>query len=308
MAKPIIHNRQPTNYDNRPTRNPNPPTTRNQWPSRTTNTNTRPTRSNNTYCYYCNIPGHDTKDCRKLSRFLREHNVLPQNNNTPVVNYTTPHPTATTPSWMWDTGASNNTANNNQQFPVLSEYGGPDKIVLSDGKTLPITHIAQTTIPTKSRPLLLNNILIAPNLRNNLISVAKVCRTNRVSVEFFPYHFFVKDLRTGARLMRGVNINDVYYGPISLSPQVNNTQTNSLLMWHHILGPPSLQVFKSLISRIGLHSNKVTRDSFHCASCSLNKSHKLPFGKNSFVANQPLQLLYSDVWGPVKTSISGFKY
>ncbi|KAJ0844741.1 hypothetical protein HanRHA438_Chr15g0705871 [Helianthus annuus] len=160
---------------------------------------------------------------------------------------------------MWDTGASNNIANNNQQFPVLSEYGGPDEIVLGDGKTLPITHIAQTIIPTKSRPLLLNNILIAPNLRNNVISVAKVCRTNRVSVEFFPYHFFVKDLRTGARLMRGVNINDVYYGPISLSSQVNNTQTNSLLMWHHILGHLSLQVFKSLISILGLHSNKLTQ-------------------------------------------------
>src|ERR1044071_1141673 len=177
-------------------------TTRNQGPPQTTNTNTRPTRNNNTYCYYCNIPGHDTKDCRKLSRFLREHNVLSLNTNTPVVNYTTPHPTATTPSWMWDTGASNNTANYNQQFLVLSEYGGPDKIVLGDSKTLPITHIAQTTIPTNSRPLLLNNMLIAPNLRNNLISVAKVCRTNRVSVEFFPYHFFVKDLRTGARLRR----------------------------------------------------------------------------------------------------------
>ena len=93
-----------------------------------------------------------------------------------------------------------------------------------------------------------------------------------------------------------------------MSPQVNNTQTNSLLMWHHILGHPSLQVFKSLISRLGLRFNKVTHESFHCTSCSLNKSHKLPFGKNSFVANQPLQLLYSDVWGPVKTSIDGFKY
>ncbi|KAJ0568084.1 putative RNA-directed DNA polymerase [Helianthus annuus] len=128
-------NRQTNTYEQRPTRHPNPPTTRNQYSSRNNSNTTRPTRNNNAHCYYRNIPGHDTKDCRKLSRFLREHNVSPQNNNTPVVNYTTLHPSATTPSWMWDTGASNNTANNNQQFPVLSEYGGPDEIVLGDGST-----------------------------------------------------------------------------------------------------------------------------------------------------------------------------
>ncbi|KAJ0889444.1 putative RNA-directed DNA polymerase [Helianthus annuus] len=98
------YNRQPTS-DSRSTRNTTPPTNRNQWNSRPTSSTNRPTRNNNTYCYYCNIPGHDTKDCRKLGRFLKEHNVSPHNNNTPVVNHTTPHPTGTTPSWMWDTGA-----------------------------------------------------------------------------------------------------------------------------------------------------------------------------------------------------------
>ncbi|GJY98846.1 hypothetical protein Tco_0516276 [Tanacetum coccineum] len=44
----------------------------------------------------------------------------------------------------------------------------------------------------------------------NLISIAKLCKSNPVSVEFFSSHFLVKDLRTGAPLLRGENIGDVY--------------------------------------------------------------------------------------------------
>lgn len=30
---------------------------------------------NSLFCQFCNIPGHDTKDCRKLARFLQENNI-----------------------------------------------------------------------------------------------------------------------------------------------------------------------------------------------------------------------------------------
>ncbi|KAM0003914.1 putative RNA-directed DNA polymerase [Helianthus debilis subsp. tardiflorus] len=225
------------------------PSSRPSWTNRDRTQVPNHTRNarNNAYCHFCNIPGHETKDCRKLGRFLRDYNYPVQGStgSAPSVNYTAASTTTgSVPSWMWDTGATGHTAPNQNSLPVLSEYGGPDEI----------------------------------------------------------------DLRTGAHLMRGVNINDVYYGPFPSSPQVNATGTRSLLAWHHTLGHPSLQVFKSLLTKLGLHCNKVSHESFHCKSCSLNKSHKLPFGQNSFIANKPLELIYSDVWGPVATSIDGFNY
>ncbi|KAF5808945.1 putative transcription factor interactor and regulator CCHC(Zn) family [Helianthus annuus] len=43
---------------------------------------------NSFYCYYCNIAGHETKDCRKLARFLKDNNVTiaPRGHNAPVAN------------------------------------------------------------------------------------------------------------------------------------------------------------------------------------------------------------------------------
>ncbi|KAJ0852435.1 putative RNA-directed DNA polymerase [Helianthus annuus] len=111
--------------------------------------------------------------------------------------------------------------------------------------------------------------------------------------------------------MRGVNIHDVYYAPSFTRhhhKQINSsTKTSgSLLLWHHKLGHPSIKVLKPLLNKLGLNCNKNVP--FHCDACSINKSHKLPFGPNSFTVSKPLELVYSDVWGPVQTSNDGYTY
>ena len=183
---------------------------------------------NSLFCQFCNIPGHNTKDCRKLARFLQENNItissVPQ--STPITNYSM----ATTPSpispWMFDSGASHHVTFDRSSLHTLSKYRGPDETVLGNGKNLPISHTGHNSLLTHSCSLNLQNVYFVPQLRNNLISVAKLCKSNHVSVEFFPYHFLVKDLRMGAHLMRGLNVNDVYYATINslrCMPQINTT-------------------------------------------------------------------------------------
>lgn len=92
---------------------------------------------NSTFCQYCHISGHDTKDCRKLARFLRDNNITlsmaaPANL---VVNTSSARSTSPTPPWMFDSGASHHVASNSSSLHTLSEYGGPDEIVLGNGPT-----------------------------------------------------------------------------------------------------------------------------------------------------------------------------
>ncbi|KAL4585747.1 hypothetical protein LXL04_010371 [Taraxacum kok-saghyz] len=279
------------------------------------NNNSHRGNRNFKYCQYCNIPSHETKDCRKLARFLKENNITISMNapTNASINTSSARPTSPNSTWMFDSGASHHVASNSASFYTLSEYGRPDEIVLGNGNALPISHTGYTTLPTSSRPLHLNNILFVPKMRNNLVSVAKLSRANHVSVEFFPFHFLVKDLRTGAPLMRGVNINDIYYAALhSLRrlPQIHSTTTSTktIASWHHKLGHPSTKIFKFLLRTLGIPTNKMSDSSFHCDACSINKSHKLPFGVNSFKASKPLELVYSDVWGPVSMSNDGFTY
>jgi histone deacetylase 1/2 len=77
--------------------------------------------------------------------------------------------------------------------------------------------------------------------------------------------------------------------------------------WHHRLGHPSSQVVQSILSL-----NKLpvcgSHDASVCDACQQAKSHQLPYGPFSFVAKFPLELVYSDVWGPATQSVGGFKY
>jgi histone deacetylase 1/2 len=45
-----------------------------------------------------------------------------------------------------------------------------------------------------------------------------------------------------------------------------------------------------------------------CDACQQGKSHQQPFVSSTRVVNKPLELVYSDVWGPARTSISGHTY
>ena len=282
-----------------------------QRPYRMTNNSqanhSRPNRSNQ-FCNFCNFQGHDTRDCRKLAKFLKDHHITFNSNpTTPVANAVSS--TSQSQQWMMDSGASHHLTSCPSILSSVSEYGGPDEIVLGDGTNLSISHTGSTNIYTSSKPLDLPNILCVPKLRRNLISVAKLCRTNHVSVEFFPSHFFVKDLKTGARLMRGENIHDVYYlNSLSHLPQVNATSSTSPIQWHHTLGHPCFRTFNIICKDLGLNFKSLSSSTFHCQSCAMNKCHKLPFGQNSFAVTKPLQLLYSDVWGPVQKSVDGYLY
>jgi histone deacetylase 1/2 len=45
-----------------------------------------------------------------------------------------------------------------------------------------------------------------------------------------------------------------------------------------------------------------------CDACQRGKSHQLPYPKSFSVSNNPLELVFSDVWGPAPDSVGGRKY
>ncbi|KAK9076578.1 hypothetical protein SSX86_004912 [Deinandra increscens subsp. villosa] len=282
----------PSSTQSRPNRNPIGPYS---GPNAGSTSGSKYTpRNPGSFCNFCNIAGHETKECRKLRKFINDNQVpLAPIDAPPVANAATVGPSRN--MWMLDSGASHHLTPNPANLSSISDYGGPDEITLGDGTTLSITHTGSTKILSSSKTLHANEVFCVPNMQSNLLSVAKLCKTNGVSVEFFPSYCHVKDLTTGALILQGENIDDVYYLNNSSVPIINQT-TISPLQWHHRLGHTSLRIFKSICKDLGV---SVSFQNLHCHSCALNKSHKLPFGENSFVATKPLQLLYSDVWGPV---------
>ena len=74
--------------------------------------------------------------------------------------------------------------------------------MIGDGDGIPITHVGSTIIEAPTTTFLLDNVLCAPLIKKNLLSVSQFCHQNNTSIEFFPDFFTVKDLSTGASLCR----------------------------------------------------------------------------------------------------------
>nr|KYP33681.1 Retrovirus-related Pol polyprotein from transposon TNT 1-94 [Cajanus cajan] len=89
-------------------------------------------------------------------------------------------------------------------------------------------------------------------------------------------------------------------------PQLHHVHCHSSLLWHYWLGHPA-----SPILNHALRSSQipVQASATRCLDCPANKSHKIPFNKSTLSSSCPLQVVFSDVWGPTSvTSINGHSY
>ena len=83
---------------------------------------------------------------------------------------------------------------------------------------------------------------------------------------------------------------------------------NTLDLWHHRLGHPSLKIVKFVLSNCNIYVPNKMQFSFCSASC-YGKIHKLLFYSSDTIYTQPLQLIHSDLWGPSPLqSSSGYYY
>lgn len=103
--------------------------------------------------------------------------------------------------WFLDTGATAHMASNPGILTTPSTSIVSRQIVVENGHFIPAQCTGHASVPTTSSPLQLRNILIAPQLVKNLISVRALTRDNSVSVEFDPWGFSIKDLRTRTALL-----------------------------------------------------------------------------------------------------------
>lgn len=210
-----------------------------------------------------------------------------------------------------DTRASHHIAQDQQQLTLTNSYPEADRVIIGDGIGLKITHTGNSVINTSVKPLHLKQVLCVPKIQSNLLSVSKLCQSNCCSVKFFPNHFVVKDLNSGQPLLQGPLKQDLYhlshaFSP-SIPPQALHTSIHSTSAWHHKLGHPSFKIIKHLTEN---HHLPIKIPASHeCSSCHYVKSHKLPFSNHHLTSSKPLELLYSDVWGPTPVrSLDGYLY
>ena len=159
------------------------------------------------------------------------------------------------------------------------------------------------------RDLVLEHVLHIPSTQDRILSVVQLTRKNGLA-KFNGNTFSLEvDFEPVAD---GFQAGGLYW---LTAQHIYNVSTASALAsletWHKHMGHMSKEALKRYAqsSCQGLIINNSPEETGICHGCELGKSHCLPFPSSNKRASQPLELVHSDLVGPLQSnSIQGNKY
>ena len=165
--------------------------------------------------------------------------------------------------------------------------------------------------------ILLNNVFFIPGFTRNLISVSKLLE-QLYSVSFDNKSVIIA--KNGLNICSGINENNLYVLRPLIHTTLLNTEMfkvekpktkrhkispeNETYLWHLRLGHINLDRINRLVKSGSLSELKVGTLPV-CESCLEGKMTKRPFTGKGLRAKEPLELIHSDVCGPMNVKARG---
>ncbi|KAL9995335.1 putative RNA-directed DNA polymerase [Helianthus debilis subsp. tardiflorus] len=212
------------------------------------------------------------------------------------------------PEWHMDTGASNHLSADPGICSNSHTVNSIKSILVGNGHKMSILGSGNINFPYSQHNLRLNNVLYAPKVIKNLISVKQFTRDNLVSVEFDPFGFSVKDFKTG-RILTRHNSDDSHLYPVTAPAHVPAPSVFTAPApdsWHDRLGHPGVSIVDFLASNKFIACNKTS--CVFCNSCQLAKHKRLPFVLSNSTTILPFGIVHCDLWTSPIVSNTGYKY
>ena len=201
-------------------------------------------------------------------------------------------------------------------------FNGTLGVYVGNGDSLHISHVGNSSIHLGTKSLSLNDILVVPQLKENLVSIAKLTKDNNCVFACFSWGYVIKDLATGVILLKGPVKDNLYPIPAhALSTSLRKFSCNNATFvahttkaapcstWHRRLGHPGSKILQQLATdKLICTSDKFSSMMF-CDACQAGKSKHLPFHLSSRISTRVLELVHCDIWGPSPTvTTSGYPY
>jgi hypothetical protein len=217
--------------------------------------------------------------------------------------------------WITDTGATYHTTPNpgilTSVRPPSSSL--PSSIMVANGSCLSVTSVGAAGPPGSFR---IPDVLVAPSLVHNLLSIRRFTTDNYCSVEFDSSGLTVKDSTTRRPLLRCDSTGPLYtlrlpHATSSLSSSPDTAAvfaaTTSSTTWHRRLGHPGRDALLELTRSATIPCTRSPEEHL-CHACQLGCHVRLPFSSSSLHATHAFDLVHCDLWTSPITSMSGYKY
>jgi histone deacetylase 1/2 len=246
----------------------------------------------------CGKEGHAVVDCWK--RFDQSWTGPPRKS---MSSTTTSYGVDT--NWYMDTGATDHVTGELEKLTTRDKYNGHEQVHTASGSGMNIHHVGSSVLHSpNSSTIHLKRILHVPSAQKSLVSVNRLTRDNDVYLEFHPDYFSIKDRDTRRTVLEGKCERGLYPLRVIENKQALSITKAPTSLWHSRLGHPAAPVVQRVLSHNQISFVKESNKGTVCDACQKGKSHALPYPKSFSTSSSPLQLVFSDVWGPAPSSVS----
>lgn len=260
-------------------------------------------------CYNCNKYGHFSRNC-----YFQNKNNRNSDNNTHNKGYYAAFPIAETldkTRWYIDSGASLHMCRERKWMYNVSP-STVNNIKVADNKTVAVEGCGSVNLQIrdsdgKPQVIQVRNVLYVPSLTTNLLSVSQMAK-NGCEIKFEKDS--CKIYQNRKLILTASQHNNMYVlkdssGTSALLSKVDEHDIN---LWHQRMGHLNfIDLQKIVDSAEGVEISK--KGNQICTICMEGKMSRVPFKNTGTRASEPLQLIHTDLCGPMETSsVGGAKY
>lgn len=267
-------------------------------------------------CFKCNKTGHMAKSCNdKKARDEKFCSICKKNNHTDkdcfyrkkqkekdddtekvsfLANKMEPSET-----WIVDSGSTSNMTNRRDYLKKFKEM---DSIIGVAKMNETMTARGYGSIEFENCKL--KQVTYVPELSTNLLSVHAITQSGG-EVKFTKDEVKINlnnvTVLTGRKIQNG--LFQINLKPVALEEShLTNVQTDTAMMWHRKLGHISnnnLQTLQTISEGMKLSNTEMKNLNEVCDTCQKAKQTRLKFGDARERATRPLQIIHTDVCGPI---------
>lgn len=272
-------------------------------------------------CYTCGTPGHKSPDCPDKKNKPRDKSKQVANtvdDSYVVCSIAVPEAcravssigASSSRSWILDSGCTSHLCGDRDSFDSLY-LPAQGKLKLANQSSTDVQGCGavkmSVTGDTSPRLIRFDNTLYVPDLRTNLISVAKI--TDKGHKVIFQDDSAIVVDRQGQVKFTAERKGNLYYirKDEECAVATTGTKFSELKRWHERLGHLNVRDLVNILNKI-VGPDAVVGDHkelLDCETCHKGKMTTLPFPKGMHPCTELLEIVHSDIVGPMRVNSKG---
>lgn len=272
------------------------------------NKNNKNTKRSVIKCFSCGKRGHKANECRTHTD-KGDKNV--DKKKKPVA-FSAMYLSKNTRSsdWYIDSGASQHMTPHAKKL-THTKPATVSEIVSANNQKLAVTAVGSTSILVNGETVPVNNVLCVPELSANLLSIAQLVSNDGNEIVFNNNGCTIFDSQRN-EIVNVKPKGGVYKLNTETSCMLASINSSAAMDWHRRLGHLNYDDMRRMRDGAvdGVMFDENGADAVkNCTTCMLGKHTRSSFKKSLSQAAAPLDLIHSDLCGPMEeVSLGGARY